>query len=102
MISWSEKNGHKVIDWEDIVYRFKLEYDGYDDVKRAEYECLVMDWDTCAVGQTDHRIDRDKNGEPVDEILSTLGVRFGYLFSIGDWGKCLSILKQINERVKEL
>lgn len=63
---------------------------------------LCSDWVTCACGQQDARIPRDKVGQPLDRILVKLGMRFTQAVDINYFTMAESVLARIEDRAIEV
>jgi hypothetical protein len=63
---------------------------------------MAGDWVTCACGNQCSILDRDGDGEPVDDKLAELGSDFYYFVNDLDWKEAKTILKEIEKRSAKL
>jgi hypothetical protein len=63
---------------------------------------LARDWPTCACGEQDPRIPRDKKGQPRDLDLAIYGGNFLHAVRGNDVARARAVLAQIEKRAGEL
>lgn len=69
----------------------------------TEGDCkLAREWPTCACGEQDPRIPRNKSGSPKDDELSDLGNDFTSAIYWSDFPRARRILAQIERRAAEV
>lgn len=79
------------MDWKHVL-------DNPDDYGWEELTDLAGDWDTCPVEE----VPCDKEGEPQDDELFSLGMEFHTAVCDQKWSKAKDLLFLIEARIKEV
>lgn len=100
--SYASANGFEVIDWAVILEIAP----SFSEDEKVRYDSLASEWNTCAVGQTSHLIERGSlfhspqvKGDP---RLGALGCDFSEAFISKDFEAAKKALEEIKEVEKEL
>lgn len=89
-----------VFDWRAVLLGFLSERP--DSLELEEATSFSGAWISCACGQLDDRLKRDKDGVPEDKELRDLGVRFYMQVEEANFAGALGTLDQIEAREREL
>lgn len=99
MLTHAEAEGEAKFDWfQAIDQKIKSR----DKIVDHELAHKAQSWTTCACGNQCSVLERDKEGEPKDEVLKQLGTDFYFAIAAPEWGKAKRILKKIEKRSTKL
>jgi len=94
MVSYAQKHGKEIINWD-------KELSGTITPNRMDDLVSYSDsWDTCPIGQLSNVIPRELSGEAKDSLLATLAIKFTESFKSNDIASAKHFLTLIKAHSK--